>query len=150
VAGIPPHDELEKLAEAGHSEGGIWLYRCRRCSASWEFGAWTYFPEESTLRRVGPVASLEKWASKQQRAMKPRSMFVAGGLLFGAGMLWIAVFAGTWWAAEMLFSRAVAEGAAFSVLMAPLLLLYRLAQRQEALRVPKGAEQKAAPGRPRD
>jgi hypothetical protein len=105
VSGIPPHVELEKLAEAGHIEGGIWLYRCRRCSNYWEFDAWTYFPEESKLRRVAPVASLEKWTSKQRRAMKPRSMFVAGALLFGAGVLCLAAFAGIWWFAEMLFVR---------------------------------------------
>jgi hypothetical protein len=133
VAGIPPHDELEKLAETGHIEGGIWLYRCHRCNAYWEFVAWTYFPEESELRRVLPIASLEKWTRKQRRAIKPPSNLVAFALLFGAGILWVAVFAGIWWLAERVFSRAVAEWAAFIVLMLPVLLLYRLAQRQEAL-----------------
>src|SRR5947209_8178854 len=66
VAGIPPHEELEPLAEAGHVEGGIWLYCCRRCSSYWEFAAWTYFPAAAKLRRVSPVLSLEKWTRKQR------------------------------------------------------------------------------------
>jgi hypothetical protein len=154
VAGIPPHDELEHLAEAGHIEWGIWLYRCRRCASYWEFDAWTYFPERSNLRRVSPVASLDKWTSNQRRAMRPRSVLVAGALLFGAGLLSLAAFAGIWWLAETLFSFEVAFWTGFAVMMTCLLSLYRLAQRQETAWPPplitKGVEQFTAAHRPRD
>jgi hypothetical protein len=149
MTGFGPHDDREQLAEAGHIEWGIWLYRCRRCSSYWEFDAWTYFPERSKLRRVSAVASLEKWTRKQRRAMKPRSMLVAGALVFGGGVLCIAAFAGIWWLAEILFSRTVAESICFFVVMVYLLLLYRSAQLQEAVQVrpqgPKRAELGAAP-----
>jgi len=140
MGGVPPHDELEKLAEAGHIEWGIWLYRCRRCSSYWELDEWAYFPQTAKLRRVAPVASLEKWTAKQRRRMKPRSLLVASALVLTAGVLLLAAFAGIWWLMEMLFSRAVAEWVGISIVMAFLLLLYKEAQLQEALQVPKGAE----------
>jgi hypothetical protein len=87
TAGIPPHGELEQIAEAGHIEWGIWLYRCQRCGSCWEFEAWTYFPDRSSLRRVLPVASLEQWAGKQRRRMKPRSILVGGSMVFGRVIL---------------------------------------------------------------
>jgi hypothetical protein len=126
TAGFPPHDELEKLAEAGHIEWGIWLYRCRSCASWWEFDAWTYFPERSRLRRVQPVAALEKWTSKQRRAMQPRSLLVAGSLVFSAGLIVIAMFAGIAWLAKTLFSFDVAVWTVYFVLMACLLFTYRM------------------------
>jgi hypothetical protein len=136
MSGIPPHDELEQLAEAGHIEWGIWLYRCRRCSNYWEFDSWTYFPERAKLRRVSRVASLEKWTQKQRRRMKPRSIYVAGAWVLGAGVLCIAAFAGIWRLAEILFCRTVADSIGFVLLLSFLFLLYRLAEQQEALQRP--------------
>jgi hypothetical protein len=150
VVGIPPHDELETLAEVGGIEGGTWLYRCHQCGNCWELTAWTYFPEASELRRVLPVASLEKWTGKHRRAMKPHSLPVAGAFLFGTGVLCLGALAGTWWLVEMLSSREAAEWTVFLVVMACLLFLCRLAQRQEALRLPHRAEQEVPADRPRD
>jgi hypothetical protein len=139
VPGAPPHDELDRLAEAGHIEWGNTLYRCRACGTYWELEEWTYFPGRANLRRVAPVASMAKWTARQRRRMEPRSLFVAGALVLGAGILLLAAFAGIWWMTEVLFSRAAAEAVSFSLVLLLLLVLYREQQYQDALRTFRGA-----------
>jgi len=118
VAGRSPHDELEKLADAGQIERGIWLFHCHRCDSWWEYDAWTYFPERSRLRRIRPVASLENWTAKQQRALKGPSLFFGGSLLFGGGLVVIAVFAGIGWLVNRLFSFEAANWVVYCLVLA--------------------------------
>jgi hypothetical protein len=126
VAGVPPHEELDKLAEAGHIEWGIWLYRCRRCRRWWEFDAWTYFPERSRLRPVRPVRSLARWKDEQRRALRPRSLPVAAALIFFAGLAVIGLFAGIAWLVTAFFSSDVAGWVVYSLVLGCLLFLYRM------------------------
>src|SRR5262249_18811657 len=67
VFDLQPHDELEKLAEAGHIEAGTSLCRCRRCDNWWEYDVSVYFQQLWALRQIRPVTSVEKWKSQQQQ-----------------------------------------------------------------------------------
>jgi hypothetical protein len=108
VVALPPHDKLDKLAEAGDIETGINLYRCRVCDSWWEYEEWTYFPERS-LRRIRPVAALEHWRAQHQQRMKPPSALFGSLLLFIVGLLVIAGFAGLGWLVNTLFSIEMAN-----------------------------------------
>jgi hypothetical protein len=59
--------------------------------------------------------------------MKPRSILVAGSLVFGAGLLCLAALVGIGWLAKILFSFEVGVWTVYGLVMAGLLLLYRTA-----------------------
>jgi hypothetical protein len=128
VVGFLPHDELDKLAEAGHIEVGVFLYRCRRCGSCWEYEEWSYFPESSRLRHIRPVASLEEWRTKQHRRLKPPSLLFSALLLFAAGLLVITAFAGIAWLVNTWFSFDAANWVVLGLVLGCLVFVVWMSQ----------------------
>ena len=125
----PPHDELEKIALAGHIELSILLYHCRRCDSWWEFTDSSYHPsDQSTRQRIPPVPSPDIWREQQQQAMKPYPecirVLLASIAALVAGMVILGGIAGIAWLVATLFSRDSAEFAMFAILIGVALCLY--------------------------